>query len=772
MGKLSAIWLLLFSSFLQAGPPDPAAVYAWFAGDDGLQTGPDHYSIVLWANRGALATNAASTQAGRSLVNLTGDPQAIYLRGTNGSALKAVRFAGADGLWVAKSSFGIIAGNRSVLIRARVTSASAKGFLFDCSSMSPGYTRALAGAGTWRVSTSSGDGQATAPVLTNQWQTHAFIVATNSSGARVAHYVDGALAGEADQAAAGAISGFMAGANVAQQFGIRADVAEALVYNVALDASSRAEVEDYLASKWTGALPDPDAPPKASTPEFTPVFTGGEGGYGCYRIPAMVCSGKETILAVADGRLSGCGDIPNPLDLVLRRSFDNGKTWEPLQVIAGYGSDTSDKDVYPYYGITNPIPRVSAGDAALLLDRSASRIWVLYDNGGVLNGARKIKLEMRYSEDDGATWSGALDVEKLNPGLRPSGGEFLAGPGNGAQLEHGPRAGRLIFPVYIYGNPSSSMTIYSDDHGQTWQRGGVAGLGGGEIQVAETQGGGLLASMRDNNFPTTGVRTFSRSADGGQTWQPVYTSSPGQPALPDPANQGSLLRLTFTNDSNRSRMIFANAADSSSRVRMTLRMSYDEGQTWPVTDVIYSGSSAYSALCKTADSRVGLLFERANYTRIDFVLRSIPEMSRGADRLPPYTAWAVDRFTLAQMADSQISGPGADPDGDHIENYAEFIAGTDPRNARSILRLDAFPSGPGSLLLQFQAVSNRAYAILHRAGLESGSWQPYAQFPAMPSNSLVQLQSPFGHSTSFFALRASNAETSGFPAFHAERSVQ
>lgn len=647
--------LLLFSILALSGvtagraaAPDPSAVYAWFAGDSGLQVAADAYSVSTWTNLGTLATNSGSSQASRNLTIPVGQPQKLYLSRPDGQAAGAVRFFGADGLWAAKSSFGILAGNRTIIACARVANGSSQGFLFDSTSTTPGYTRALVASGSWRVSTSSGTGEVTAPVLTNQWQVHAVVVLTNGSATRFQHYIDGSLAGDVNMSMPGALSGLMVGANVAQQFGIQANVAEFLVFNSALDSAARSEVEAYLTNKWFAVVPDPKAPAAPVPVQFVPVFVGGDGGYGCYRIPAMVCGAKGTVLAVADGRLSGCGDIPNPLDLVLRRSFDDGKTWGPLQVIANYGSDPNDKDIYPYYGITNPIPRVSSGDAALLLDRQNSRIWVLYDNGGN-SGGRKIKLELRYSDDDGATWSGALDIEGLNPGLRPAGREFLAGPGNGIQLEYGPFAGRLIFPVYIYDNSSSSLVIYSDDHGETWKRGGGAGVGGGEIQVAETPNGGLLASMRDNHFPTTGVRTFSRSADGGLTWGPVYTSTPRQPALPDPANQGSILRLTTTNHSNASRLVFANAADSSSRVRMTLRLSYDEGQTWPVTDLISAGSSAYSALCKLATGEIGLLFERSNYTRIDFVRRSVSDMTRGTDKLPPYTAWAGEWFTPAQL---------------------------------------------------------------------------------------------------------------------------
>src|ERR1043166_4022952 len=122
----------------------------------------------------------------------------------------------------------------------------------------------------------------------------------------------------------------------------------------------------------------------AGSPPFVPVFIGGQDGYVCFRIPAMVTTTSGTILAVADGRISGCGDIPNPLDLILKRSTDNGATWGPLQVIADYGKNPNDTDIYPTSGLTNPLPRVAAGDAALLLDRTNGRVWIFYDSGASL----------------------------------------------------------------------------------------------------------------------------------------------------------------------------------------------------------------------------------------------------------------------------------------------------------------------------------------------------------------------------------------------------
>ena len=368
-------------------------------------------------------------------------------------------------------------------------------------------------------------------------------------------------------------------------------------------------------------------PSNETQTSFVPVFVGGQEGYACYRIPAMVTTKHGALLAMADGRISGCSDIPNPLDLVLKRSLDSGRTWTPLQVIADYGKNTNDTDVYPASGLTNPVSRVAAGDAALLLDRTNGRVWVIYDNGASIRGKRHnraIKLELRYSDDDGLTWSQAIDVESQNPGLRPAGTDFMASPGNGIQLASGPHAGRLIFPAYVWAEPYYSTVIYSDDHGQSWHRGGNAAAGGGEIQVAETLDGRLLATIRNNTFPEKGVRFFNTSVDGGETWGTPYYQKPNQPPLPDPKCQSSILRFLFTKGTNA--LILANAADAASRTKMTLRISYDEGRTWPVSNLVYAGGSAYSALTTLPSGEVGMLFEMDGYKRISFVRRSIGEI--------------------------------------------------------------------------------------------------------------------------------------------------
>ena len=734
-------------------PPDPSGVYAWFAGDSGLALGADNYSVTAWTNLGAAAISLTYTQAGRNLVNLTGAPQKTYLRAPGGAAMGAAAFGGSDGIWAAKSSFGIITNSRTVIAFARIRNATPQGFLFDGTSATPGYTRALVWSNNWQVSASSGAGTVTAPAATNVWQVHSFVVSTNASTSTFKHFINGVLAGSIAVGLPGYLSGLMIGANVAQASGIQADVAEFLVYNSALDDAARTSVENYLSAKWAGVAADPNAP---STPVYLPfirVFTGGVDGYTCFRIPAIVTTANGTVIAMSDGRIGSCGDIPTPLDLVIKRSFDHGATWGPLQVVTDYGTVVGDVDTYPFYGQTN-ISRVSAGDAALLLDRANGRIWTLYDNGGVVGGARKIKLELKYSDDDGVTWSPRIDVEALNPGLRTSTTEFLTGPGNGIQLSQGPFAGRLIFPVYAYNNPSASMVIYSDNHGASWQRSANSVTNGGEVQVAELPGGNLIASMRDNGFAWSGVRTFATSTNGGMTWSAPYTNTGSPPTLADPQCQGNIYRLTATNDSNASRLIHANAANAASRINMTLRISYDEGQTWPVSNLVYAAGSAYSSVTRLANGDIGLLFEKDPYGNLDYARRSLAEISGGSDSLPAYDVWAGQHFTPAQLMNPDLSGANADPDGDGFSNSQEYIAGTDPRVAASCLKLNVVPPGAGTngLQLAFNAVSNKSYSLQSRANLLAAPWQKFLDIPAAASNSVWQLPVTPTNAAQFFRL--------------------
>jgi len=105
-------------------------------------------------------------------------------------------------------------------------------------------------------------------------------------------------------------------------------------------------------------------------------------------------------------------------------------------------------------------------------------------------------------------------------------------------------------------------------------------------------------------------RVEAWSADGGLTWSKAAEVEP----LPDPVCQASVLRYTTAAGHGKSRVLFANPA-SVERNTMTVRLSYDECRSWPVSRVLHAGPSSYSDLAIAPDGTIACLYERGNYHR-------------------------------------------------------------------------------------------------------------------------------------------------------------
>src|SRR5262245_61960095 len=90
-------------------------------------------------------------------------------------------------------------------------------------------------------------------------------------------------------------------------------------------------------------------PAQPSFSENTP-FISGQGGYNTYRIPALVCTTNGTFLAFCEGRKNS-GSDSGDIDLVLRRSTNNGSTWLPQAIVQEEGGSAT-------ITIGNPAPVV------------------------------------------------------------------------------------------------------------------------------------------------------------------------------------------------------------------------------------------------------------------------------------------------------------------------------------------------------------------------------------------------------------------------------
>jgi hypothetical protein len=81
-----------------------------------------------------------------------------------------------------------------------------------------------------------------------------------------------------------------------------------------------------------------------------------------------------------------------------------------------------------------------------------------------------------------------------------------------------------------------------------------------------------------------------------------------------------------------------------------------------------------------------------------------------------------------------INDAALDPDGDGLTNAQEFIAGTDPQDAQSCLKVEQISAGSGVATLRFNAISNRAYTVLYRDSLPGSPWLKLADVPAHTTN--------------------------------------
>jgi len=340
--------------------------------------------------------------------------------------------------------------------------------------------------------------------------------------------------------------------------------------------------------------------------EQVDVFTSGSEGYHTYRIPGIVRTAKGTLLAFCEGRKTGQSDHGD-LDLVLRRSSDGGGTWGPMQLVYEEGGTA----------------KITIGNPCPVVDRDTGTIWLPFcrDNDRVL---------ITRSSDDGQTW--AKPVEITQDVKKAEWQWFATGPGHGIQLA----GGRLLIPcdcavrgIKEHKKAGHSHVFYSDDHGKTWQRGGVTEAGMDECEVVQLADGSLLLSMR--NYLGPKQRALATSTDDGLSWSKPHHHA----ELYCPVCQSSIQRYTLRPAAAKNRILYSGPGGPG-RKRMTVRLSYNEGKSWPVAKVIHDGPAAYSDLVVLPNGSIGCLYERGDehaYETISFARFTLRWLTDGKDHL-------------------------------------------------------------------------------------------------------------------------------------------
>ena len=351
-----------------------------------------------------------------------------------------------------------------------------------------------------------------------------------------------------------------------------------------------------------------------------PLFENGKDGYACFRIPAIIKTGNGDLLAFAEGRVKGCNDFGN-VDLVMKRSKDNGLTWSNLSVVV-------DND------------EIQAGNPAPVLDSMDpqypnGRTFLVYNTGNNHEGEiRKGKglREVWYitSEDDGKSWSKPVNItlsvhrpnqpsENPNYNFEEDWRSYATTPGHAVQLMRAPYAGRLFIPAnHSAGQPLGGFNeyqahaFYSDDHGKTWQLSHSVEIPSSNESIAvELPDGTIMQNIRQQNGERR-ERLVALSSDGGVSWDSTYFDD----QLISPVCQASIIEYQTPKEENA--ILFTNPGSKDSRKRMTVKMSLDAGKNWEISRLVRAGDSAYSDLVIMANNDIGLLYEQGNNGGIHF----------------------------------------------------------------------------------------------------------------------------------------------------------
>lgn len=329
--------------------------------------------------------------------------------------------------------------------------------------------------------------------------------------------------------------------------------------------------------------------------EQTDLFIGGEDNYNTYRIPSLICTKNGTVLAFSEGRRDEGGDGA-PTDIVLKRSPGNSGKWTPpFLTLRGLGRTRHTVMTWLPFQVAlrsahgeaymNPVP---------VIDQTDGTIYLLANYYPQPYKDAPADILLIKSTDEGATWTAPVNITA-------STGKHELGPGVGIQLQ----SGRLVVQTY-------DSVIFSDDHAKSWKSGTPVSWEPNESQVVELVDGSLMFNKR--NVPN---RTVAISKDQGESWSKPFVD----PDLPDADCEGSLIRFTRQDQGySKNRILFANPvsgnlaagaeeSDPRGRFNVTVRMSYDEGKTWPVEKTILKGPGAYSSMTVFPDGSIGILFE-------------------------------------------------------------------------------------------------------------------------------------------------------------------
>jgi sialidase-1 len=347
------------------------------------------------------------------------------------------------------------------------------------------------------------------------------------------------------------------------------------------------------------------------------LFTAGEDpAYKIYHIPGIVVTAKGSVLAWCEARKRPAGVSDwDDIRILLRRSTDDGKTWSAPKSIANVEGPKQKNHFALKMKNVDPND-VTYNNPVLIADKDGA-VHMLF----CLEYERVF---YQRSDDDGVSWSQPSEITAaFEPFKKHYDWKVLAtGPNHSIQL----KTGRLVVPVWLStgtgGNahrPSVTATIYSDDQGKTWKAGDIAvpcteeWINPNETVAIELNDGSVMLNVRSESKAHR--RLVTTSKDGATGWsRPKFDA-----ALLEPICMGGIVRyrhggqslILFSNPHNLDKEKGkAEPGQSRDRKNVSVKISRDEGQTWPVNKLIENGPSMYSDIAVTPSGAILCFYGR------------------------------------------------------------------------------------------------------------------------------------------------------------------
>ena len=356
----------------------------------------------------------------------------------------------------------------------------------------------------------------------------------------------------------------------------------------------------------------------------------GQDGVHTSRIPGLTTSKNGTLLAIFDARWDSSRDLQGDIDICLHRSLDGGQSWQPIQTVLDQGEWGGMPEKYNGVSDANILVDERTGDIYVaglwmygVLDGETGR-WVpglTQDSTRWIHQWRAkgsqpgfgVKETSQFlitkSTDDGVTWSEPINITRQTK--RQEWWLFAPAPGHGITL----RNGTLIFPTQgrdENGVAFSNIT-WSKDGGKSWITSEPAYTNVTECMAVELTDGSVMLNMRDNrnrgNKEENG-RRICVTKDLGKTWTEHPTS---RKALIEPTCMASIHRHIYhQGGQEKSILLFVNPEAYATRDHITLKVSYDDGNSWPDECKIlldeYRGRG-YSCITSVDEQTIGILYE-------------------------------------------------------------------------------------------------------------------------------------------------------------------